>query len=273
MEKSVKMTEYFKMYQRAPEGRENRTYKFLYVSAKWVVNTERYKTNRDRRQTTEYDFVPGPFRGRNRENKRGAPHKDAVDKYERKIKKREKAAKLPKKDRPDPDKTPLCRFFLLGECQKGNGCEFRHSKETQRVVMAVGLTGPGPDSQKQKLIVCRQFSERGSCSFGDRCKFFHDASISSGKPNPNSRGATPKTTPKGTPRGTPSGTPRGGTPKKDPKDKRHKSSKPSAVAEVVEIDAESPAESSSSSEEEASECESDDSLSTSREQGSSSPRE
>ena len=159
MEKLVEMTEYFKMYQRAPEGHEHRTYKFLYNSAKLIVNTERYKTNRDRRQTTEYDFVPDP----SWKNK-GDPHKDAVERYERKAKKREKAAKLPKKDKPDPDKTPLCRFFLLGKCQKGNSCEFRHSKKTQRVVMAVGLTGPGPDSQNQKHIVCRQFSERGSCT-------------------------------------------------------------------------------------------------------------
>ena len=60
MEKSAKMTEYFKMYQQVPEGHENRTYKFLYDSAKLAVNPERYKTNRDRRQTTEYDFVLGP---------------------------------------------------------------------------------------------------------------------------------------------------------------------------------------------------------------------
>ena len=140
--------------------------------------------------------------------------------------------------------------------------------------MAVGLTGPGPDSQNQKHIVCRQFPERGSCSFGDRCKFSHDASISTGKPNPSSRGATPKTTPKGTPRGTPRATPRGiprgGTPEKVSKGKRHKSPKPSAVAEIVEIDAESPAESSLSSEEEECESESDDSLSISRERESSS---
>ena len=96
-------------------------------------------------------------------------------------------------------------------------------------------------------------------------------SISIGKPhNANSRGATPKTTPKGTPRGSP----RGGTPKKDPKDKRHKSPKPSAVVEIVEIDADSPAESNSSSEvEEESESESDDSLPTSREQRSPSSSE
>ena len=146
MERSVKMTEYSKMYQRASEGHENRTYKFLYDSAKLIVNTERYKTNRDRRQTTEYGFVPDPPW-----KNKGDPHKDAVERYERKAKKREKAAKLPKKDKPDPDKKPLCRFFLPGKCQKGNSCEFRHSKKTQRVVMAVGLTGPGPDSQNQNI--------------------------------------------------------------------------------------------------------------------------
>ena len=42
MKKSVEMIEYFKVYQRAPEGHENRTYKFLYDSAKLIVNTERY---------------------------------------------------------------------------------------------------------------------------------------------------------------------------------------------------------------------------------------
>ena len=50
---------------------------------------------------------------------------------------------------------------------------------------------------------------------------------------------------------------------KDPK-KRHKSPKPSAVAEAIEINAESSAESSSSSEEDGSDFETDDSLSTSR---------
>ena len=159
MEKLAKMIGYFNMYQQAPEGHENRTYKFLYDSAKLVVNTDRYKTNRDRRQTTEYDFAPEPKR-------KTDPHKGAAEKYKRKVKKREKDAKHPRKDKPDPDKTPLCRLFLLGKCQKGNGCEFRDSKKTQRVVMAVGLTGPGPDSQSQKHIVRRQFSESGSCSFG-----------------------------------------------------------------------------------------------------------
>ena len=62
MEKFVKMIEYFKMYQRAPEGHKNRTYKFVYDSAKLIVNTERYMTNRDRRQTTEFDFVLDPSR-------------------------------------------------------------------------------------------------------------------------------------------------------------------------------------------------------------------
>ena len=52
MEKSVEIIEYFKMYQQAPEGHGNRMDKFLYDPAKPIVNTERYKMNRDRRQTT-----------------------------------------------------------------------------------------------------------------------------------------------------------------------------------------------------------------------------
>ena len=75
MEKSAKMTEYFKMYQRAPEGHdghENRIYKFSYDSTRLIANTERYKTNRDRCQTTEYDSVPGPKR-------KNDPHKGAAD--------------------------------------------------------------------------------------------------------------------------------------------------------------------------------------------------
>ena len=95
MEKSVKMTEYFKMYQRAPEGHENRTYKFLYDSAKLTVNTEHYKTNRDRRQTTEYDFVPDP-------EKKHDPRKGAGEKHARTGKKRERGAKLHKKGKFDP---------------------------------------------------------------------------------------------------------------------------------------------------------------------------
>ena len=79
--------------------------------------------------------------------------------------------------------------------------------------MAVGLTGPGPDPQNQKNVICRQFLERGSCNFGDRCEFSHDSSIFVKKPNSSSGNATPKTIPRGIPHGTPRGTPRGGAPK------------------------------------------------------------
>ena len=152
----------------------------------------------------------------------------------------------------------------------GKGCEFLHSRKTQRVVMAVGLSGPGPNSQNQEHWPCRQFSQNGFCNFGDACKIPHDASISQEKPhNANSRGPTRKTTPKGNPRGTP----HGGTPKGSKKYMRHKSPKLSAVAEVVEIDAESSEESSSSSEAGATESESNDSLSISLDEQSSSSSE
>ena len=97
------------MYQRAPEGHANRMYQFLHDSAKLIINTERYKTNRDRRQTTEYDFVPDP----SWKNKRGDPHKDAAERYERKVKQREKAARHPKKGKPDPDMVDFRKFIVF----------------------------------------------------------------------------------------------------------------------------------------------------------------
>ena len=97
------------MYQRAPEGHENRTYKFLYDSAKLIVNTDRCKTNRDRRQTTEYDFVPEPSRGRTSERKKIDTHKNAADKHDKKIKQPEKSAEPSLRDRTNP--TQIERHF------------------------------------------------------------------------------------------------------------------------------------------------------------------
>ena len=142
------------------------------------------------------------------------------------------------------------------------------STKTQRVVMAVGLSGPGPNSQNQKHIVCRQFSERGSCSFGDACEFSQNASISAEKPrNASSRGATPKTTPKGTPRGIHVVEPLRKIPEKSDTSHRNqarslKSSKltPHPHQNPVRLQKES-------------ESESDDSLSTSREDRPSSSSE
>ena len=107
----MKLSKYFEMYQRALEGHEHRTYIFLYDSAKVIGNTERYKTNRDSRQTTEYDLAPDP-------KLKNDSIKGAGEKYERKIKKREKDAKPPKKDKPDPSKTPLCRFSPLANVRR-----------------------------------------------------------------------------------------------------------------------------------------------------------
>ena len=83
---------------------------YIYDSAKLIVNTERYKTNRDRRQTTEYDFDHDAKR-------KNDSIKGAGEKYERKIKRREKDAKPPKKDKSESSKTPLCRF-LFRKCRK-----------------------------------------------------------------------------------------------------------------------------------------------------------
>jgi cleavage and polyadenylation specificity factor subunit 4 len=46
---------------------------------------------------------------------------------------------LAKKDENDPlmvstDGTGICKFFLKGTCQKGNNCQFRHSKSERSIV-------------------------------------------------------------------------------------------------------------------------------------------
>ena len=48
----------------------------------------------------------------------------------------------------------ICRFFLKGNCTKGNSCPFRHIK---------------PD----KAVVCKHWL-RGLCKKGDRCEFLHE---------------------------------------------------------------------------------------------------
>ena len=119
-------------------------------------------TNRDRRQTAEYDFVPDPSRGRNREHKRGDPHEDAADKY---VRTREKSRSV-RKPPSFPRRTNLIQ--IKRRCADSSSL----ANARREMVVNSDIARKRNESlwlldsqvpvliQSQKHIVCRQFSER-----------------------------------------------------------------------------------------------------------------
>jgi len=50
-----------------------------------------------------------------------------------------------------PEKKKTCRFFLRGRCKHGDACEFLHEQP-----------------------ICREMSEKGTCSWGNKCLYRHE---------------------------------------------------------------------------------------------------
>ncbi|CAG9312049.1 unnamed protein product [Blepharisma stoltei] len=65
-------------------------------------------------------------------------------------------------------KTEICKNWVNGHCQFGDGCAFAHGKDELR----------GKDAQKIKE--CKHFTESGFCAYGERCQFKHV--VASAKP-------------------------------------------------------------------------------------------
>lgn len=55
-----------------------------------------------------------------------------------------------------------CKFFLMGNCQKGRNCRFNHDVEIQKE----------PCCRRKTTILCK-FYQQGSCSKGSKCEFLH----------------------------------------------------------------------------------------------------
>ena len=69
----------------------------------------------------------------------------------------------------------LCRFFLNGNCTRGDTCNFSHNLST-----ASSLPGQGAASSTTQP--CR-FFQRGYCSYGEQCRYAHvGAEASRGPP-------------------------------------------------------------------------------------------
>jgi len=63
-------------------------------------------------------------------------------------------------------KTVMCRFFMQGTCQKGDGCTFSHGEEE-------GAAMPAAFAPQQGGQTPCKFFAQGMCHKGDACTFSH----------------------------------------------------------------------------------------------------
>jgi hypothetical protein len=73
----------------------------------------------------------------------------------------------------EENKTPICKFYLVGKCNKGSFCPFSHVKTKKK------------DFDEKKFlnekylpilsnIPCKYFQDNGDCPFGQHCYYFHE---------------------------------------------------------------------------------------------------
>jgi len=67
-------------------------------------------------------------------------------------------------------KTQPCKFYLSGQCQKGDQCTYSH--EDPSALQAKGLPELTPEAKLWKTRMCAHFPT-GKCSRGDSCSFAH----------------------------------------------------------------------------------------------------
>ena len=93
--------------------------------------------------------------------------------------------------RPSNFRTLECKYWAKGSCDKGDSCTYRHSKSSYASVTRSGTsvaTGSAnnalqdnmeptaslpPKQSPQSQRVCEHFMAKGTCRFGDNCKFTH----------------------------------------------------------------------------------------------------
>jgi len=85
---------------------------------------------------------------------------------------------------PHNYKTKLCKTFSSGVCPAGASCHFAHGSRELRNMFKTG-GGYGQSAQQHhgssggwpaanaKTVLCKNWSEKGSCTYGDSCNFAH----------------------------------------------------------------------------------------------------
>ena len=148
------------IYDRAREGTEQHTYRFLVGSLKELLTRERKRKNRDRIARShgdKYGAAASTSPGRTStpleevavagRTVRGPDHGVRVS--------------LSSKSR-SPSPKGVCYDFLKGTCKRGNNCAFLHKKRS---------LCPKGDKPKKKINATCKFWKEGNCSRGDKCRF------------------------------------------------------------------------------------------------------
>ena len=241
----------WKNYLVAPVGSNEKTYDYLYACATDVVERERHESNRRSRQNREYDVGRFHYSNKNNSIRESRESRQSSSRRIPRTSERRSLSRTRRNPRNTSNKSrdsrQFCRFYLLGKCDKGKDCEYRHSKRVKAEVLAVNPiaappfnAGPVMDSShpRYRSSPCNFLTTTGYCRHGDKCTYSHDLKRfgnsgikpndarsstdttkqydnrkgtsfnSQGKHRSRSRSAG-KNTPRGTPRGNPRGTPNG----------------------------------------------------------------
>ena len=208
------------IYDRAREGTEQHTYRFLVDSLKELLTRETKRKNRDRIARSHGDKYgaaastspgracsPSGKGGRGR-SQRPRPRSPGT-------------GKSPGKSRT-PSPKGVSYDFLKGTCKRGKNCPFFHKKRS---------LSPKGDKPKKKINATCKFWKEGNSSRGDKCRFQHKDIEKPSTPAPKSEAATaaPK---EGSPRANSPAPTRGRG--RSPRAKSSDKAKPAACAISIE---------------------------------------
>ena len=147
-----------RIYDRAREGTDQHTYRFLVGSLKELLTRERKRKNRDRIPRSHGDKYgaaastsPGRTSSPSGRGGRGRSHSPKPRSPSR--------GKSPNKSRT-PSPKGVCYDFLKGTRKRGNNCPFLHKKRS---------LSPKGDKPKKKINATCKFWKEGNCSRGDKC--------------------------------------------------------------------------------------------------------
>ena len=208
------------IYDRAREGSEQRTYRFLVGSLKDLLTRERKRKNRDRIARSHGDkygaAASSPGRTSSASGRGGRGRSQSP---------RPRFPGRSKSHSPGKSRSPspkgVCYDFLQGTCKRDNNCPFLHKKRS---------LSPKDDKPQKKISKTCKFWKEGNCTRVDKCWFQHEDVEKPSAPAPKSE-AAPAAPKAGSPRANSPAPCRGGSPGAKSSDK---AGKPAACAISLE---------------------------------------